>query len=122
MSHLLDVVPEAQKAKEPDDQEFGSYCFKELEPVKVMETVSIEVIELTDCSEVSKYSQKLRNPVEKHSVMKNVDVDEEKMQDANREFQEHSQNSLMDKGIEVSEIKFEEKPVEKCSLLSGSEF
>ena len=72
MSHLLDVVPEAQKAKEPDEQEFGSYCFEELEPVKVMETVSIEVIELTDGSEVSKYSRKLRNPVEKHSVMKNM--------------------------------------------------
>ena len=48
LSHLL--VPDAQKSKEPDDQEFGSYCFQELEPAKVMETISTEVIELTDDS------------------------------------------------------------------------
>ena len=29
LSHLLDAVPDAQKTKEPDDQEFGSYCFEE---------------------------------------------------------------------------------------------
>ena len=40
LSHLLDVVPDAQKSKEPDDQE--------LEPAKVMETISTEVIELTN--------------------------------------------------------------------------
>ena len=28
LSRLLDVVPDAQKTKEPDDQEFGSYCLK----------------------------------------------------------------------------------------------
>ena len=58
MSHLLDIVPDAQKSKEPDDQEFGSYCFEELEPAKVIETISTEVIELTDGSEDSKCSQK----------------------------------------------------------------
>ena len=40
MSHLLDVVPDAQKSKQPDDQEFGSYCLEELELAKVMETIS----------------------------------------------------------------------------------
>ena len=58
LSRLLDVVPDAQKLKEPEDQEFGSYCFKELEPAKVLETISTEVIELTDGSEDSKCSQK----------------------------------------------------------------
>ena len=58
LSGLLDVVPDAQKSKEPDDQEFGSYCFEELEPAKVMETISTEVIELSDGSEDSKCSQK----------------------------------------------------------------
>ena len=58
LSRLLDVVPDAQKSKEPDDQEFSSYCFEELEPAKVMETISTEVIELTDGSEDSKCSQK----------------------------------------------------------------
>ena len=48
---MLDVVPDAQKAREPDVQEFSSYCFEELEPAKVMETISTEVIELTDSSE-----------------------------------------------------------------------
>ena len=51
--------------KEPDDQEFGSYCFEELEPAKVMETISTEVIELTDGSEDSKDSQKSQKPLEK---------------------------------------------------------
>ena len=51
LSCLLDIVPDAQKLKEPDDQEFGSYCFEELEPAKVLETISTEVIELTDGSE-----------------------------------------------------------------------
>ena len=50
LSRLLDVVPDAQKTKEPDDHEFGSYCFEELEPAKVMEKVSTEVIELKDNS------------------------------------------------------------------------
>ena len=54
LSRLLDVVPDAQKSKEPEDQEFGSYCFEELEPAKVMETISMEVIELTNGSKDSK--------------------------------------------------------------------
>ena len=58
LSRLLDVVPDAQKAKEPDDQEFGSYCFEELEPAKVMETINMEVIELTNSSEYPNDSQK----------------------------------------------------------------
>ena len=58
LSRLLDIVPDAQKAKEPDDQEFSSYCFEELEPAKVMETVSTEVIEPTDSSKYPNDSQK----------------------------------------------------------------
>ena len=57
LSRLLDVVPDAQKTKEPDNQEFGSYCFEELEPAKVMERISMEVIELTDSSEYLNDSQ-----------------------------------------------------------------
>ena len=57
LSRLLDVVPDAQKTKEPDDHEFGSYCFEELEPAKVMEKVSTELIELTDNSEYQNDSQ-----------------------------------------------------------------
>ena len=110
---MLDIVPDAQKSKEPDDQEFGSYYFEELEPAKVMETISMEVIELTDGSEDSKCSQKLQKPLEKHGVIKNANTDEKKMQDANSEFQEHSQNWWTEAVVETFEIKFKEKPVEK---------
>ena len=90
LSRLLDVVPDAQKLKEPDDQEFGSYCFEELEPAKVLETISTEVIELTDGSEDPKGSQKLQKPLEKEGVIMNEDTQEEKMQDADSKLQKHS--------------------------------
>ena len=95
MSRLLDVVPGAEKAKEPDDQEFSSYCFEELEPAKVMETVSTEVIELTDSSEYPNDCQKSRKQLEKPGVKRNS-TDEKKTQHANSEFQEHSQNWQME--------------------------
>ena len=112
LSHLLDVVPDAQKSKEPDDQEFGSYCFKELEPAKVMETINTEVIELTDSSEDSKCLQNSRKTLEKQRVMK-TGTDEKKTHDANSEFREHSHNSRMETVVETFEIKFEEKLAEK---------
>ena len=120
MSHLLDVVPDAQKTKEPDDQEFGSYCFKELEPAKVMEKVSMEVIEFTDNSEYQNDSQESQKPLEKPGVKENSS-DEKKMQDADSEFPEHSQNLQTDTAVKTFEIKFEEKKREKRTLLRGSE-
>ena len=121
LSHLLDVVPDAQKSKEPDDQEFGSYCFEELEPAKVMETISMEVIELTDSSEYPNDSQESQKSLEKPGVKRNS-TDEKKTQDANSEFQEHSQNLRTEPVVKTFEIKFEEKPTEKRTLLSGSKF
>ena len=54
------MVPYAQQTDEPKDHEFGSYCFEELEPAKILETVATEVIELqvrtgktVDCSQKS---------------------------------------------------------------------
>ena len=120
MSHLLDVVPDAQKTKEPDDQEFGSYCFEELEPAKVMEKISTEVIELNDSSKFPNDSQELPKPLEKPGVKENS-TDEKKTQDADSEFPEHSQNSRTELAVKTLEIKFEEKPREKQTLLSGSE-
>ena len=55
-------------------------------------------------------------------IIKNAETDKRKMQDANSEFQEHSQTSRKEMTIETFEIKFEEKPAEKQTLLSGSEF
>ena len=121
LSRLLDVVPDAQKSKEPDDQEFGSYCFEELEPAKVMETISMEVIELTDTSKNPNDLQKSRKPLEKPGVKRNS-TEEKKTQDTNSEFQEHSQNSRTEPAVETFEVKFEEKPTKKRTLLSGSEF
>ena len=118
---MLDVVPDAQKTKEPDDQEFGSYCFEELEPAKVMEKINTEVIELTNSSEYANDSQKSRKPLEKPVVKRNS-TDKKKTQDANSEFQEHSQNSWTEPAVKTFEIKFGEKPTEKRTLLSGSKF
>ena len=116
LSRLLDVIPDAQKIKEPDDQEFGSYCFKELEPAKVM-----EVIELTDNSEFPNDLQKSRRSLEKPGVNKNS-TDKNKMQDADSEFPEHSQNSRTESVVKTFEMKFEEKPRGERTLLSGSEY
>ena len=112
LSRLLDIAPDAEKVKEPDDQEFSSYCFKELEPAKVMETVSMEVIELTDNGEFPDDSHKSQKPLEKPGV-KESSTEEKKMQDVNNEFQEHSQNLWKELAVKTFEIKFEEKPMEK---------
>ena len=111
LSHLLDVVPDAQKTKEPDDQEFGSYCFEELEPAKVMGKVSMEVIELTDNSEYQNDLQESRKSQEKPGVKENS-TDEKEVQDTDSEFPEHSQNSQMESAVKTFEMKFDEKPME----------
>ena len=37
LSHLLDVIPDVQQPAEPENHEFGNYCFEELEPAKNIE-------------------------------------------------------------------------------------
>ena len=118
MSRLLDVVPDAQKIKEPDDQEFGSYCFEELEPAKVMEKVSTEVIELTDNSEYQNDSQESRKILEKPGVKENS-TDEKEVRDIDSKFSEHSPNSQTELAVKTFELKFDEKPTETRTLLSG---
>ena len=112
MSCLLDVVPDAQKTKEPDDQEFGSYCFEELEPAKVMEKVSTEVIELKDNSEFPNDSQESLKTLKKPGVKENS-TDKKKAQDNDSEFPEDSQNSRTESAVKNFELKFEEKPTER---------
>ena len=53
LSRMLDIVP--------DDQEFGSYCFEELEPAKVMETISMEVIEQLTAAKIQKIHKNCKN-------------------------------------------------------------
>ena len=120
MSRLLDVAPYAQKTKETDDHEFGSYCFEELEPAKVMEKVSTEVIELNDNSEHQNDSQKSRKSQEKPGENE-ISIEEKKAQDTDSEFPEHSHNSRMESAVKTFELKLEEKPTKKQTLLSGSE-
>ena len=75
----------------------------------------MEVIELMDNSEFPNDSQKsLEKSGEKGTGKKNT-------QDADSEFQEHSQNSRTESAVKTFEIKFEEKPREKRTPLSGSE-
>ena len=112
LSRLLDVVPDAQKTKEPDDQEFGSYCFEDLEPAKVMEKVSTEVIELMDNSEYQNDSQESRKSQEKPGESE-ISIEEKKAQDSYSEFPEHSQNSRTESAVKTFELKFEEKPREE---------
>ena len=111
LSRLLDVVPDAQKTKEPDDQEFGSYCFEDLEPAKVMEKVSTDVVELLDNREYQKDSQELQKSLAK-PVESEISIEEKKGQDSYSEFSEHSQNSQTESAVKTFEIKFEEKPMD----------
>ena len=117
---MLDVVPDAQKTKEPDDQEFGSYCFEELEPAKVMEKISTEVIELMDNSEYQNDSQESRKTLEKPGVKENS-TDKKEAQVIDSDFSEHSPNSRTEPVVKTFEMKFDEKPTETQTLLSGSE-
>ena len=112
MSRLLDIAPDAEKVKEPDNQEFSSYCFEELEPTKVMETISMEIIELNDSSEYLNDSQKSQKPLETIDV-KEIGTDQTKTQDFNSEFPKHSQNSWTESVVKTFEMKFDEKPMEK---------
>ena len=85
-----------------------------------MEKVSTEVIELNDSSDCLNDSQKSRKELEKPGVKEN-NTDEKNTQDAESKFQEHSQNSQTESAVKTFKIKFEEKPTEKRTLLSGSE-
>ena len=118
---MLDVVPDAQKTKEPDDHEFSSYPFEDLEPAKVMEKVSTDVVELWDNSEYQKDSQDLRKSQEKPAGIE-ISIEEKKAQDSYSEFPEHSQNLQTESAVKAFELMLEEKPMESRTLLGSSEF
>ena len=87
-----------------------------------MEKVRTEVIELTDNSKFPNDSQKLWKSLEKPGVKENSTDKNKKqeMQDADSELPEHSQKSRTVSAVKTFEIKSEEKPKEKQTLLSGS--
>ena len=125
LSRLLDMVPDAQQQREPNNREFGSYCFEELEPAKVLEKFSTEVIELkTGISKYPEGSQKSWKVLKEEYMAGNYEseVGEKKPQVTNSKFRKHSQDSWAEAAVKTFEIKFEEKLMEKQTLLSGSEF
>ena len=72
--------------------------------------------------ESSKYqndSQESQKILEKPG--ENETIKEKKMQDFYSEFPEHSQNSRTEPAVKTFEIRFAKKPMEKRSLLGGSE-
>ena len=72
LSHLIDVIPDAQQPDEPEDHEFRSYCFKELEPAKIMEVVSTETIMMElITSKVLEYSLESQKPMVQNDTVPN---------------------------------------------------
>ena len=64
--------------------------------------------------------QESRKSLEKPGVKENS-TDEKEAQDTDGEFLEHSQNSRMESAVKTFEMKFDKKPTETRTLLSGSE-
>ena len=124
LSRLLDVTPNAQQPDEAKDHEFGSYCFEELEPVKVLETVTTEVIELQTVSSegVECSLESWDSPVVEGVVINYGQKPRDRRPQAvGSEYSESSQNSRIPGEIGVFDFKYEERSLKKRSLLNGTE-
>ena len=119
------MMPDTQQTDEPKDHKFGSYCFEELEPAKILETIATEVIELQlrtskpeDCSQKSqnllKMNRHTKEPVESTKEMTEMIVE-------GSELSEHSQNSWTLNKVGIFELSYEENPWRKSSLMDGIE-
>ena len=89
------MVPDAKQQDEAADHEFGSFCFEELEPEKVLATVSTEVIEMqTVNSEDAKHLLKSQRSPEVDGIVitHEKELEENQMQAGNSEFSESSEN------------------------------
>ena len=116
LSHLLDIAPDAQQPDEPENHEFGSYCFEEFEPVKIMETVSTEVIELqTANSEGLECLLESWESPEVEGVVINYGQRPRgtKPQAIGSESDKSSQNSWIPGQTREFQFNYEEKPLEK---------
>ena len=85
-----------------------------------MEKISTEVIELTDNSEYQNDSQESQKSLEKPGEKEN-NTDEKEAWDVDSKFSEHSPNSWTESAVKTFKLKFDEKPMETRTLLSGSE-
>ena len=117
LSRLLDVDPDASQIDEPQGHEFGSYCFKDLQPAKVLEVISTEVIELREAnSEDEEHSLKLHKALE----MKTVELTEmskaqreQQLQGSGSKFGEDSQKSRISTEVGTFKLNYSEKPSKK---------
>ena len=107
LSCLLDVDPDAIQADEPHGHEFGSYCFEDFQPAKILEVISTEVIELygkdSEFREHSLNSCKLRG-VEVLETSKSCY--RQQPQGDSSDFGEDSQNSWILDGKKVFEFSY----------------
>ena len=125
LSCLIDVVSDTQQPDEPKDYEFGSYCFEELEPAKVFEKISTEVIEAqavssegVECLLKSRESPEIDGVVLKYEE---TPLEKQQPHDAYSESSEPSQNLWISPEIGTFQFNYEEKPLKKRTLLDSSE-
>ena len=118
-------MPDAQQTDEPKDHEFGSYCFEELEPAKILETVATEVIEpqvrtgeMVDCSQKSQKLPKINGCRE---GVRESSKEMTRTQVEGSEFSKYSQNSQILNEVSIFELEYDEKLLRKSSLLDGNE-
>ena len=124
LSLLLDVLPDAQQADEAKDEEFESYCFEELEPAKTLEIVATEVIELqVEAGETvhsSQISWKLTKTNECKEEVTDSNKEKTKTPVEGSEFSKYLQNSWILNKVGIFELKYDEQPLKKPSLLNSS--
>ena len=123
LSRLLDVTPDPQQPDKPEHHEFGSYCFEELEPAKILETISTEMIELqTVNSEGVECSLESWESPEVEGVVINYGQGsrEKRPQVVGSKSNESSQNSQIPDEIGVFNFKYEEKTLKNEAYLMAA--
>ena len=123
LSCLLDIDPDASQTDEPHGHEFGSYCFEELQPAKILEIINTEVIELNGKdTKGGEHSLNLR-------TLRGVEVLEtskshyrQQSQGDGSDFGEDSQNSRILDGKKTFEFSYRERQSRNQKLLNASEF
>ena len=125
LSRLLDVNPDANQTDEPHGHEFRSFCFKDLQPAKVLEVVITEVIELNE----------EHGEDREHSLIsckawqtRNVEVMEmpkpqcqQQSQEGSRDSEEDSQNVRIPTEERMFELNYSEKPWVNRKVQNASE-
>ena len=122
LSRLLDIDPDANQTEEPPGHEFGSYCFEELQPTKILEVINTEVIELMGKgSEGAEHSLNSR----KQRIVDVLETSKshyrQQPQGDSSDSGEDSLNSRILTETRALEFSYSEKPLMKQKLLNASE-